>query len=214
MRHLTRVGAWLCVVLVATSSTRLAAQESPAECTPLPDPTATLAEAWQAYQPDEPVSPAVNIRRRLFVFQTLLIGAGMYGDEPDQPAAVAPHYAEQFVRDFGASRNSNLSAALTRLSSALRQARDGSDVDLAGNCGLILARRALREDVVNVSTDWVVQTVTLGFAPYFQASIRQLVHEAAEACNEHPELAPDAEDVLTCTMQRIGLETDETSPAQ
>src|SRR5262249_38772317 len=139
-------------------------QESPAECTPLPDPTATLAEAWQAYQPDEPVSPAVNIRRRLFVFQTLLISAGMYGDEPDQPAAVAPHYAEQFVRDFGASRNSDLSAALTRLSSALRQARDGSDVELAGNCGLILARRALREDVVNVSTDWVVQTVTLGFA--------------------------------------------------
>jgi hypothetical protein len=183
-------------------------------CGPLPDAGALLAQAWQAYQPDQPMSPAVNLRRRLFAFQTLLISAGVYDEPPMDPTSIAQAYAQQFVRDLGASRNPGLSTALARLNTALRRARDRTEADLANNCGLILARRALREDPVKVSTDWVVQTVTLGFAPYFQASVRQMVQEAAQACVAQPEIAGHAEDVLTCTMQRIGLQTDEAMPAR
>jgi hypothetical protein len=207
-------GAGLCAIAIALISGCVLAtpRASAVECGPLPDAGALLAQAWQAYQPDQPLSPAVNLRRRLFALQTLLISAGMYNEPPADPAAVAPAYAQQFVRDFGATRNPRLSTALARLNTALRRARDRSEADLVNNCGLILARRALRDDPVGVSTDWVVQTVTLGFAPYFQASIRQMVHEAAQACVAQPEIASHAEDVLTCTMQRIGLETDETTP--
>lgn len=46
------------------------------DCPPLPDARETLAQAWNAYQPNPPISPAVTIRRRLFAFQALLLSAG------------------------------------------------------------------------------------------------------------------------------------------
>jgi hypothetical protein len=167
--------------------------------------TRTLEQAWQAYQPDQPVSPAVTVRRRLFALQVLLLSAGMYDEPPSDPGRVYAQYAPQFVRDFGMSRNPGLAAALGKLSGTLEHVRDRADADLGTNCGLILARRALREDPVNVSTDWVLQTITWGLAATFQSSIRQLVHEAAQACNAQPDVAGRPEAVLACTMHRVGL---------
>jgi hypothetical protein len=150
------------------------------ECRPPPEAGETLAQAWQAYQPDQPISLAVTLRRRLFAFQTLLLSAGMYDDYPPaEPSRVNAEYAPQFVRDFGMSRNEGLADALNKLSRTLQDARERSEADFDGNCGLILARRALRMDPVTISTDWILQTVTWGFAPYFQTSISQLIQEAA-----------------------------------
>lgn len=129
------------------------------------------------------------------------MSAGMYGEPPSDPAAVYAQYAPQFVRDFGMGRNPGLAAALDKLSQTLQQNRERSDGELDNNCGLILARRLLHNDPVGVSTDWVLQTITWGFAPTFQESIRQLVHGHAQACSSEP----DAESVLACTMRRVGL---------
>jgi hypothetical protein len=63
----------------------------------------------------------------------------------------------------------------------------------------------VREDPVNVSTDWVLQTIIWGLAATFQSSIRQLVHEAAQACTAQPEVAGRPEAVLARTMHRVGL---------
>jgi hypothetical protein len=76
------------------------------DCPPLPDANQTLAQAWQAYQPDQPLSLPVTVRRRLFAFQALLLSAGMYDDQPAAaPSRVYAEYAQQFVRDLGMSRN-------------------------------------------------------------------------------------------------------------
>jgi hypothetical protein len=174
-------------------------------CSPLPDAAQTLAQVWQAYQPDQPLSPAVNARRRLFAFQALLLSAGMYDQPPADPARVYADYAPQFVRDFGMGRNPGLAAALGKLSQTLQDASGRSDAELGANCGLILARRALREDPVTVSTDWVLQTVTWGLAATFQNSVRQLVHEDAQACSGQADVAGKPEPVLACTMRRVGL---------
>ena len=176
-----------------------------AGCAGLPDAAQTLAQAWQVYQPDQPLSPAVNARKRLFAFQALLLSAGMYTEPPSDPAAVYAQYAPQFVRDFGMSRNPALDAALNKLSSTLQQVRERSDRDLSDNCGLILARRMLRDDPVNVSTDWVLQRVTWGLAATFQTSIRQMVHEYAQTCSSEPDVDRAPESVLACTMRRVGL---------
>ena len=199
----------LCAALAAATVLSGCATSAPGpsavECPVLPDVTRTLEQAWQAYQPDRPLSPAVTVRRRLFVVQALLLSAGMYDEPPADPARVYAQYAPRFVRDFGMRRNPGLAAALTKLSRTLEDVRDRADADLGSNCGLILARRTLREDPVNVSTDWVLQTVTWRLAATFQSSIRQLVHAAAQACTAQPEVAGRPEAVLACTMHRVGL---------
>jgi hypothetical protein len=93
------------------------------DCAALPDPAQTLAQAWQDYQPDQPLSQAVNARKRLFAFQALLLSAGMYAEPPSDPAAVYAQYAPLLVRDFGMSRNLALDAALNKLSGTLQQVR-------------------------------------------------------------------------------------------
>jgi hypothetical protein len=110
------------------------------------------------------------------------------------------------VRDFGMSRNPGLAGALAKLSQTLDRMRERSDGDLGDNCGLVITRRMLRDDPVNVSTDWVLQTVTWGFAPTFQESIHQLVHDHALACSREADVAAVAESVLGCTMRRVGLQ--------
>ena len=174
------------------------------DCAPPPDPTATLVEAWQAYQPDQPLHWTVNVRRRLFALQGLLLSAGMYGEPPMAPATAYAEYAPRFVRDFGASRNPGLADALTTLATTLETSQSTSDTDLAANCGLVLARQLLREDPVGVATDWAVQAATNGFAPYFQASVQQPVREHALACNDEVGGVPEAG--LTCTLRRVGFE--------
>ena len=175
------------------------------ECGPLPDAREELAQAWQAFQPDRPLTFSIAIRPRLFAFQVLLISAGMYDEPPSAPAAVYAQYAPQFVRDFGMSRNPGLTGALANLSETLQQARERSEGDFGNNCGLILARRMLHQDAVNVSTDWVLQTVTWGFAPTFQESIHQLVHDHAQTCSSEPDVEGVPEAVLGCTIRRVGL---------
>jgi hypothetical protein len=201
----------LCAAVAAATILSGCATSGPApaavECQVVPDVTRTLEQAWQAYQPDQPLSVAVSVRRRLFVLQALLLSAGLYDEPPVDPARVYAEYAPQFVRDFGMSRNPGLAAALDKLSGTLEQVRDRADADLGTNCGLILARRALRDDPVSVSTEWVLQTVTWGLAAMFQSSIRHLVHEAAQACNAQPYVAGRPEAVLACTMRRVGLST-------
>src|SRR5439155_1045779 len=163
-------------------------------------------QAWQAYQPDQPMSLPVTVRRRLFAFQALLLSAGMYDDRP--PAALASVYAEyapHFVGDLGMSRNPGLADALNRLDRKLNDVRQDPESQLAGNCGLIVARRALREDPINVSTDWILQTVTWGFAAHFQSSVRQLIHEHAQTCGAQADIGGSAEAILDCTMRRVGL---------
>src|SRR5260370_6589707 len=98
---------------------------SPAvECAALPDPAQTLAQAWKDYQPDQPLSPAVNARKRLFAFHALLLSAGMYAEPPADPATVYAHYAPQVVRDYGMTRNPALESALSRLSATLHHVRE------------------------------------------------------------------------------------------
>ena len=148
---------------------------------------------------------SITVRRRLFAFQVLLISTGMYDEPPSDPLIVHAQYAPQFVRDFGMSRNPGMAAALNRLSETLLDVRERSEDDLDDNCGLILARRILRADPLSVSTDWVLQTVTWGFAPMFQTSIRQLVHDHALACFTEPDADRTPESVLECTIYRVGL---------
>jgi hypothetical protein len=176
------------------------------ECAALPDASQALTQAWQAYQPDQPMSLAVTVRRRLFAFQALLLSAGVYDDQPPtDPAAEYARYAPEFVRDYGMRRNPELAAALTGLNRKLQDVRQEPETKLSGNCGLILARRTLREDSVTVSTDWVLQTVTWGFAAYFQTSIRQLIYEHAQTCGSQSEGAGTAEAVLDCTIRHVGV---------
>jgi hypothetical protein len=200
----------LCVAVIAAgvlSGCGVAAGPAPtaAECGPLADPREALAQAWQAYRPDQPFAFSVAIRRRLFALQVLLISTGTYGDPPSDPATVTAQYAPQFVRDLGMARNPGLAGALANFSDTLQQSRERSEGELASNCGLILGRRMLRDDPVNVSTDWVLQTVTWGFAPTFQESIHQMVHDHAQACSNAPDVEGVAESVLGCTMRRVGL---------
>lgn len=187
------------------SCTASAPPAAPVDCQALPDSRETLAQAWQAYQPDRAMPFSIPVRRRLFVFQVLLISAGTYGDPPSDPSTVFEQYAPQFVRDFGMSRNAGLATALASLSESLQQARERSEFDLGSNCGLIMARRMLRDNAVNVSTDWVLQTVTGGLAPTFQDSIQQIVHGHAQACSDQPDVGGVPEAILACTMQRVGL---------
>jgi hypothetical protein len=176
-----------------------------AVCEPFADPREALVQAWQAYHPDQPLAFSVAIRRRLFALQVLLISAGVYDQPPSEPATVSTQYAPQFVRDLGMSRNPGLAGALADFRDTLQQTRQRSEGELGANCGLILGRRMLRDDPVNVSTDWVLQTVTWGFAPTFQESIHQMVHDHAQACSVAPDVEGVAESVLGCTMRRVGL---------
>lgn len=105
-----------------------------------------------------PTNPAVDCG-------ALLLSAGMCAEPPSDPATVYAQYAPQFVRDFGMGRNPDLDAAISKLSGTLQEVRERSERDLGDNCGLILARRMLRDDPVNVSTDWILQRVTWGLAP-------------------------------------------------
>jgi len=203
-------GARIChlALVAALLSGCSALQPAPTsvECAPPPDASQTLTQAWQAYQPDQPMSLSVTVRRRLFAFQALLLSAGMYEDQPpSDPATVYADYAPQFVRDLGMARNPGLAAALNKLNRKLQDVRQDSEGKLGNNCGLILARRSLREDPINISTDWILQTVTWGFAAYFQASIRQLIHEHAQTCSAQPEVQGSPEMVLDCTIRRVGV---------
>ena len=206
IRNGLRVSSLGCVAAVLLGGCAIT-QPAPTaiECAPLPDARQTLAQAWQAYQPDQPMPFSIPVRRGLFAFQVLLISAGMYDDPPADPTTVDAQYAPDFVRDFGMGRNPGLKDAFAKLSQALEQARDRSEADLGANCGFILARRMLRADPVNVSTDWVLQAVTWGFAATFQESIRQLVGQAAQACSAEPDTAGVAEAILVCTARRVGL---------
>ena len=201
--------AVLCSALIlglVVGGGRLLPAPTAMDCAPLPDANQTLAQAWQAYQPDQPMSMPVTLRRRLFAFQALLLSAGMYDDQP--PAAtpsVYGDYAARFVRDLGMSRDQALADALNKLDRKLNEVRQDPDSKLGGNCALILARRALREDPTAVSTDWILQTVTWGFAAYFQASIRQLIQEHAQTCSGQADVGGSAEAILDCTMRRVGL---------
>ena len=201
-------------MVLATALMTTSACASPAPATPAPTPACedppdayqTLAQAWRAYQPDQPLSPAVSVRRRLFAFQALLLSAGMYDDQaPSDPGLAYAQYAPQFVRDFGKGRDPGMSAALDKLASHLHQVRERSEADLGASCGLVVARRALRADPVNVATDWVLQTITWGLAATFQASIHEMVHEHARACSSQPDVDGTPESVLTCTMRRVGI---------
>jgi len=175
------------------------------DCAPPPDPAETLTQAWQAYEPDRPLTWTISVRRRLFALQALLLSAGMYSEPPIPPATAYAQYAPQFVRDLGASRNPGLAEALGKLAVTLESNRDFREADLGGNCGLVVARRALRGDPVGMSTEWVVQAATNGFAPYFQTSVQQLVREHALACSASPDVSGVPEHVLTCTMRRVGF---------
>jgi hypothetical protein len=182
------------------------ASPSPAPtCAAPPDAADVLARAWHAEQPESSPPWTINIRRRLFSLQALLLSAGMYAEPPDDSAVVYPRYATQFVRDLGSSRNADTAAALGRLADTLEHVRAKSDADLSANCALVHARRTLRDDPTEVTADWVVQTVTFGFAPFFQTSVQQLVKEHALACRDEPELATAPESILTCTLRRVGL---------
>lgn len=201
--QLVRVAAMAGCLL--SGCTRSSPAPTSVDCAQLPDARETLAMAWQEYQPDQPMPFSIPVRWRLFAFQVLLISAGMYDEPPSEPAPLYAQYAPQFVRDFGMSRNPGLASALDKLSQTLQQVRERSESELGNNCGLILARRMLHDDAVNVSTDWVLQTVTWGFAPTFQESIRQLVHDHAQACSGEPAVASVPESILDCTMRRAGL---------
>ena len=76
--------------LVATGCTGPGPVAPAAACADPPDAYQTLVQAWQAYQPDQPLSPAVSVRRRLFVLQALLLSAGMYDDPPSDRHASTP----------------------------------------------------------------------------------------------------------------------------
>jgi len=195
------------IIVVVSASCATLAPPTPAapDCASLPDAFDALARAWQDYQPDTSPSWTVTIRRRLFSLQALLLSAGMFAEPPDDPAVVYPDYAAHFVRDLGASRNAGTAAALVRLADTLDQRRAQSDAELGANCALVEARRTLRNNPDGVATEWVVQTVTFGFAPYFQASVQQLVSEHARACTAQPEIAAAPESILTCTLRRVGL---------
>ena len=204
--------AWLGLVVLLAGGLAGAAcanrpPVSPAPvCVDPPDAYQTLAQAWRAYQPDQPLSAAVSVRRRLFAFQALLLSAGMYDDQAPSDLRLAyTEYAPQFVRDVGRGRDPGLAPALDRLAGRLRELRDRPEADLADNCGLIVARRTLRADPVNVSTDWVLQTITWGLAATFQASIHEMVLEHARACSTQPDVDGTPESVLTCTMRRVGI---------
>lgn len=67
------------------------------DCAPLPDARETLAQAWNAYQPNPPISPAVTIRRRLFAFQALLLSASIYNEPPSDPATVYTQYVAHWA---------------------------------------------------------------------------------------------------------------------
>jgi len=56
---------WVAVVAAGLLTGCVASARMPAavDCPPLPDARETLAQAWQAYQPNRPISPAVTIRR-------------------------------------------------------------------------------------------------------------------------------------------------------
>jgi hypothetical protein len=193
-------------ILVMAGSNALVPAPKAIDCPSLPDANQALAEAWQAYQPDQPMSLPVTLRRRLFAFQALLLSAGMYDDQPPAaPSSVYADYAPRFVRDLGMSRNPGLADALNTLDRKLNDVRQDPESKLGGNCGLILARRALREDPTTVSTDWILQTVTWGFAAYFQTSIRQLIQEHAQTCNGQSDVGGLAEVILDCTIRRVGL---------
>jgi len=174
-------------------------------CAAPPDPNQALADAWTDYQPGQPLSLPVNARRHFYALQALLLAAGMYGDAPAELNTVYPRYAQQFVRDLGAGRNQATAAALGRLATSIEQTRDQADLDLSDRCALLAARRMLRADPVQVSTDWVLQTVTAGFAPHFQASIAQIIRHCAEACHIQPEVAATTDLELGCVMRRVGL---------
>jgi hypothetical protein len=174
-------------------------------CAAPPDSDQLLAQAWAAYQPDQPLSWAVSVRRHLFAFQALLISAGMYGEAPADPAQVYADYAPQFVRDFGRGRDVGIRDALNRLTVTLLAVREQADTELSDRCGLLLARRTLRADAQATSVDWVMQVVTGGFAPHFQASIEQLVRQYARACASEPATSVAAEAMLSCLSQRVGL---------
>ena len=201
--------AALCAALVVDmllGCTRLVPAPTTIDCAPLPDVGSTLSEVWQAYQPDQPMSLSVTVRRRLFAFQALLLSAGMYDDQPPAaPSTVYANYAPHFVRDLGMSRNPGLAEALKKLDHKLNDVQQDAESKLGDNCGLILARRALRERPVEVSTDWILQTVTWGFAAYFQASISQLIHEHAQTCSAEANGAGSAEAILDCTMRRVDV---------
>jgi hypothetical protein len=198
-------GAALAILFLAGCNALLPGPKA-IECPPLPDANQALAQAWQAYQPDQSMSLPVTLRRRLFAFQALLLSAGMYDDQaPAAPSGVYADYAPQFVRDLGMSRNPGLADALKNLDRKLNEVRQEPDSKLGANCGLILARRALREDPTNVSTDWILQTVTWGFAAYFQSSVRQLIHEHAQTCSGGTDVGGSAEAILDCTIRRVGL---------
>ena len=202
--RLTR-GAAAAIVFLAGCSARLPGPK-PIDCPPLPDANQLLAQAWQAYQPDQPMFLPVTVRRRLFAFQALLLSAGMYADQaPAAPSGVYADYAPQFVHDLGMSRNPGLADALKNLDRKLNDVRQDPEDKLGENCGLILARRALREDPTAVSTDWILQTVTWGFAAYFQSSIRQLIQEHTQECSAQTNVGGSAEAVLDCTMRRVGI---------
>jgi hypothetical protein len=190
----------LVLVLGCSAST-----PSATNCAAPPDANLLLAQAWAAYQPDQPLSMAISMRRRLFAFQALLISAGMYGDPPADPAQVYADYAPQFVRDFGRGRNDGMRAALDKLTSTLLDVRARTDSELADRCGLLVARRTLRADAQATSVDWVMQVVTGGFAPHFQASIEQLVRQYATACAAEPDARAAAEAMLSCLTRRVGL---------
>ncbi len=99
-------GAALAIVFLVGCNALLPGPKT-IDCPPLPDANQTLAQAWQAYQPGQPMSLPVTVRHRLFAFQALLLSAGMYQDQPPgAPSSVYADYAPQFVRDLGMSRNS------------------------------------------------------------------------------------------------------------
>jgi hypothetical protein len=198
-------GAALAIVFLAGCNALLPGPKT-IDCPPLPDANQTLAQAWQAYQPGQPMSLPVTVRRRLFAFQALLLSAGMYEDQPPgAPSSVYADYAPQFVHDLGMSRNPGLGDALKNLDRKLNDVRQDPESKLGGNCGLILARRALREDSTTVSTDWILQTVTWGFAAYFQSSVRQLIHEHVQTCSGQTDVGGAAEAILDCAIRRVGL---------
>jgi hypothetical protein len=206
LNHSGIVGAVVLAMVLVASCAPTPPVPSALECSsPPPDAMQVLTQAWHEYQPDQPMAWTVSIRRRLFALQALLLSAGMYDAPSTDMATAYAQYAPQFVRDLGASRNPDLADAFARLAATLEALRGRPDAELAFNCGLLAARWALRAAPIDVTTDWVVQVSTQGFAPYFQTSVQQLVREHSVACGASPNAASPPESVLTCTMQRVGF---------
>jgi hypothetical protein len=165
----------------------------------IPDSHLALETAWTVYQPNRPLSDSVRSRQELFTVQALLLSAGMFGGAPMDPQAAFGSLAQEFVRDFGASRLNEMADALANLAQAFE-----SGASVEGNCGLSLLHHAFRIDPVTMSTEFVFQTVGSGITPMFQKGIHDQIQRRAWSCSIQRDVISRPETMLGCIMLSLG----------